>query len=658
MKMRKKQTGRRIMAVLLSFLLLIGVMPVTVTPVRAEDATQSEVNADAGTDVDADANADADADADVMPLADIVSGIVVVPLDITYDGAVHDAVEVQGMNADTDHVTYKLGDGDWAEGCPQISEAGEYTVTVKVERDGYTPYESGAVTARIAKKQIENVEVTPYSGTYDETAHDVVAISEEGADYTISFKEENGDWTDVCPQIENVGTKTVTVKMERDNYETLTNDYTAEVLSGTIEGVSATLKTELVYTGTPQQLVESVTGTRAGDKIYYKIDDGAWIVNTDATAGMVTDAGTYKVSIKVERGSNYEAKEIELDPATVTVKKAPQTIIFVKDNLTQVVFDETEPANNVYDYSAEGEPGNTRSITYRVENNAVSDTTDIAAVATIDQSTGELKILKGGYHIKVIATIAGDTNYESTEIAKSITVKNCENDLLSFKDAVVNASLKDGAVLTGQKADKKYTDDNGEITYAALIDGNAETLDAYGLTINAATGDISVTNLVLLGRKMTENNGGLSIAVMAEKACGTKKELKTEDEKTVYAAGDAGYKVNLTYAAVPANPYTLKTQNGETVTGPDGNNGWFKTPVIVEAKSGYSIASGALTAGFSDSVILDEQGTEARVVFLKNNTTDEITAPVTVTELTKMDSVKPDANQISIAYSTPVVSNI
>ena len=36
MKMRKKQTGRRIMAVLLSFLLLIGVMPVTVTPVRAE----------------------------------------------------------------------------------------------------------------------------------------------------------------------------------------------------------------------------------------------------------------------------------------------------------------------------------------------------------------------------------------------------------------------------------------------------------------------------------------------------------------------------------------------------------------------------------------------------------------------------------------------
>lgn len=64
-----------------------------------------------------------------------------------------------------------------------------------------------------------------------------------------------------------------------------------------------------------------------------------------------------------------------------------------------------------------------------------------------------------------------------------------------------------------------------------MIDGNAETLDAYGLTINAATGDISVTDLVLLGRKMTENNGGLSIAVTAEKACGTKKELKTEDEK-------------------------------------------------------------------------------------------------------------------------------
>ena len=49
---------------------------------------------------------------------------------------------------------------------------------------------------------------------------------------------------------------------ERDSYETLTNDYTAEVWGGTIEGVSATLKTELVYTGTPQQLVESVTGNQ------------------------------------------------------------------------------------------------------------------------------------------------------------------------------------------------------------------------------------------------------------------------------------------------------------------------------------------------------------------------------------------------------------
>ena len=104
-----------------------------------------------------------------------------VPLDITYDGAVHDAVEVQGMKRRYRPCDIQAGRWRLAEGRPQISEAGEYTVTVKVERDGYTPYESGAVTARIAKKQIENVEVTPYSGTYDETAHDVVAISEEGA---------------------------------------------------------------------------------------------------------------------------------------------------------------------------------------------------------------------------------------------------------------------------------------------------------------------------------------------------------------------------------------------------------------------------------------------------------------------------------------------
>ena len=77
-------------------------------------------------------------------------------------------------------------------------------------------------------------------------------------------------------------------------------------------------------------------------------------------------------------------------------------------------------------------------------------------------------------------------------LQKALLLKIVRMICFLFKDAVVNASLKDGAVLTGQKADKKYTDDNGEITYAALIDGNAETLDAYGLTINAATGDISV----------------------------------------------------------------------------------------------------------------------------------------------------------------------
>mgnify|MGYP000715466964 CR=1 FL=1 len=109
-----------------------------------------------------------------------------IPLDATYTGAeegqdlpVYDAVTVTGGRKG-DVVTYQLGAGEETGTIPQIQYAGTYSVTVRVQREHYEPYEQ---TYQAVLKSKANV----YSGTYDGDEHPLIR-SIEGTDPEIQIQ--------------------------------------------------------------------------------------------------------------------------------------------------------------------------------------------------------------------------------------------------------------------------------------------------------------------------------------------------------------------------------------------------------------------------------------------------------------------------------------
>jgi Bacterial Ig-like domain (group 1). len=575
-------------------------------------------------------------------------------LDIVYDGKEHNAVEVTVENPETDTILYKLNDKEWSKDVPLIKDAGDYTIYVKVSRTGYdVSYESGALTAKIAKAEITDIDLTVYEGTYDEAEHEAITIHSgiiEGDKVTYIC---NGEESETSPAIKDVGTKTVTLKIERSNYETYSRDFTAKVEMGVIEGVSATLNSNLVYDkGKKQELVNEVTGTKEGDIVYYKIGDGNW----DTAKPEAEDAGEYQIFIKIERGEFYTPKEIELNPATVTIEKATQPIAFVKEYAEDITLDFEIEANNQYNYSITGSALTVPQITYKVENNSDSEQAAIEEIAQITD-TGVLTVKKAGYNIKITATAAGDNNYKETSIEKQITIKNEETDLLSFADTAFTFILKSGTVISEQQGQKKYMDDNGVISYSAKSEGSDKDISEYGLSIEQITGKVEIINLEKLEKALIENNGTITLNITAKKSEGTKKQNTTDKNKVVYAEGQAAYQVALQFAAVPEEPYILKNPDEEIIMEANGANGWYKTAVTVVPKAGYTIAK-AITDEFSDYVVFDSQGSAERSIYLKNTATDEITASIIVSQLEKIDSIKPDVNKITIDYSEPVGNDL
>lgn len=123
----------------------------------------------------------------------------------TYDGASHLAVDVQGtLPGDT--IMYKLeGSSTWVQTCPQVKDAGETTVMVKITREHCPDFEK-TVTATVAKKSL-TIKGKTYTKTYGEEipttfTYDIEGfVSSDDASVltklpTATAKIEDGDYKD------------------------------------------------------------------------------------------------------------------------------------------------------------------------------------------------------------------------------------------------------------------------------------------------------------------------------------------------------------------------------------------------------------------------------------------------------------------------------
>ena len=630
-----------------------------------------------------------DSDFKVELSSSIIKGIEVEPLKTIYkEGTEHELVTVKGTK-DGDNIFYSTDNAEWNNECPKAEDAGEYDIYVKVEREGCTTYESGKLTAIIEKGKLSDiVTAEAYSGEYDEKDHkivtftglttgDVVTVIYAGEEYKFEYddKEENN-----IPLEANVGKYSYKVKIHRnDNYVDYEAEEEAEILQAEISGLKAELKTELIYTGEEQKLLKEgegidrgVSGLKPDDNVEYrclfyeeseqekdwKDDNEGW--KTDEPVGL--NAGIYKVQIRVTRNNNYKTTYIELNPTQITIKKASQKISFV-----------SAPENDFVEYSGEeidmekafvAECVTEKEqpvIEYSVENiTDEADTEKVENIASINDQ-GTLTVKKGGYFVKVIAEVKGDSNYNSASCDFVLRILDTEEGLISFenKSCEYIFGVNEGEV-SSQKA-KKRNDDNGAIEYkATVISGETErALSDVGLEISNEDGNINISDFDKLDSILeSEAEQTLKIKVTASKTEGVKANTANELSGAVYASAEASYNITITYETTPEQGFTLIDPNEYILSGPNGNSGYYNTAVTVKPAKGYKI-SRTPNGEFGEQVVFDDQGEAVRIVYLKNENTGGITRRIQ-TGIEYLDSSKPDDLDVSFPAitSTPSPDNI
>ena len=508
---------------------------------------------------------------------------------------------------ETDKVTYQLGT-EKTKTIPQIQYAGTYSVKVRVERENYEPFEQ-TYTAVLKSKANE------YKGTYDGKEHPLITSVEETdpnnkdvvVEYSVSEKKEESSWSRDVPTGVNAGSYPVYIRIDRDNDGKF--EETIDAIA-TIDPVSIELKNN------SDEIKESVTYEEARNRTY------DYSVNAFGVDDQKFNLSDVKITYSIESAEKEDSSEESGD---------------------------TEETDN-----SEG-TGNA--------------STGMEKIATIDES-GQLQVQEkgGGHSIYVVVTAElKDTCSVKNNYIKKTRKTQLDivqtNDLLKFEENGNIVSSKkhvfgtNNGIISNLKA-WKAEKDNGTITYSATVNG--EDSENYGISIDKTSGKLSISNYENLAKKLVDNNGALTVKVDAHKTAGTKWARKGFGhwvEKVLYEEADADYSINIQFEATPENSFSLKSSesaDAETVTANEA--GWFQQAVYVVPAEGYQIASewkndATKTLNAMSCVVFNDQGESERIVYLKNTTTGGITAPIK-TGIEKIDSVRPDAKDIEITYST------
>lgn len=599
--------------------------------------------------------------ADALPT---IEGVVVTPLDADFNDAAQDLVSA---SADTEGVTieYSTDGSAWSSTVPQETDAGTYSVYVKITKDGYETYLSGEKTAKINKIDITGIDISGNNVNYVEgTNQELVTLSGtfDASDTVTWFVDDVDTGSTSIPTKLAVGTYSVKLVVNRgSNYNEFTKTVTGKILNAQLDLTGLTVTgLDSVYDGSAQ---DAVSVQNAGDyTLNYQLDDGDQTIDPAAwstTIPTVTDAGSYIVWVKATK-TNYEDKDVEVTPAenavapyNVYIAKATQSFTF--DNYTQdessVELTQAElESGKTYDFSATDTANKASgSITYSVALDSGDE-----GVASID-STGELTV-SGAGRIIVKATLSGNDNYASCTIQHILNVsgKSANGDWISVPNGTITYTLGNVEGIPSNVATRKESKDKGQITYS--ID-NATTL---GLSVNSS-GVITITDYGKLVSAIEESNGLLNVTVKVDKAEYTKSGWFS---KSKYPADSISYTLKIGLANAPASSYKIYAENDteNELTAANGTNGWYNSKLVIKPVDGYTIIRADQMTGASPSFLTSvkfgetvgdtdlDQGAEGnRFVYLKDTTTGEITKKVTLS-VDKLDTVAP--NNLNIIFPT------
>ncbi len=383
--------------------------------------------------------------------------------------------------------------------------ADDMTLNATVTKDGY---EDKFVTAQITDseqdikvilKEKETIIVTAANGEYTGKEVDAVSVSGTQDGDVVTYKLGDGEFTREIPKIKDEGTYKVTVKVVRDGDTVFEKEVEVVVTASTdilvVGGYSATAYSG-VFNGVAHEAVEvTATSPDENDKVEYKLGDAEF----SEEVPMITNAGTYKVTVRVTR-EGYDPKEIELQ---ATISTAEQDLEFANeyyhDGATLSVAFEGSQA--WYDFSVKDAD---ESVSYSV-------TVLQGANATISDEGTLMVSGTGCYEIK--ATKSASANYNAKSIIFTLVVTKTDEQLISFeKDAVDYTFGMNDGVIAEQTTDKKYAADTDEVKY--------KITEGYGVEVDKS-GKVTVKDYDKLSEKLDEEDE-VKVVVTA-----TKPEHKT-----------------------------------------------------------------------------------------------------------------------------------
>ncbi|MGN0317026.1 MAG: Ig-like domain-containing protein [Lachnospira sp.] len=597
-----------------------------------------------------------------------IEGIEVTTLDADYSG---DAQNLVTVSASTEGVTIEYStDGTvWSTSIPQETNAGIYSVYVRITKDGYETYLSGEKTANINKVDITGIDITEKIVNYEEgTSQELVTLTgsfEESDTVTWFVNDVDTGNTDI-PKKLAVGNYSVKLVVDRgSNYNVYTKTVNAQILNAQLDLTGLTVTgLDSTYDGTAKEVV---TVENAGDyTLSYQLDDGDQTVDPSAwttTIPTVTNAGSYIVWVKATK-ENYDDEEVNVTPAehavapyNVYVAKASQSFSFDNYSGTEssVELTQSEIENGkTFDFKATDSDNKANgTISYSVELGTGDE--GIAGFGETDETKHILTVYGAG-RIVIKATLSGNDNYDSCTIEYVLNVsgKSSQGAWISVPNSVIEYTLGNNAGIPANIATRKESKDKGAITYS--IENSAD----LGLSINNS-GSISVTDYSKLVTAIEGSNGLLNVTVTIDKAEYTKIGWGGTSK---YPSDRISYTLKISMASAPASAYKIyseiDTENELTVA--NGSNGWYNTVLVVKPIDGYTIIRSDQMLGnsplFDTSVkfgetigedVFDQGAGVERCIYLKDTTTGEITKKI-VLSVDKLDTVAP--NNLSIVFPT------
>ena len=256
----------------------------------------------------------------VIHVATVKNGTIeleAIPYDGVYDGQAHNAFTSISTNPSDVKLEYSLDGNEYNEEMPTITNASEFTVTVKASKEGYKT-QITTETVKVSRAE-GKLTLSATSGTITYPSNTTFTVSGNTGTLSVSSNNNNIATASVSGNTVTVKSGTTAGKAiitvtsaEASNYNVKSATYTATVQNGTIS-LSATPYTG-TYDGKAHNAITNVSVNPSDAKLEYSINGGTY----STTMPTITNVSSFTVTVRASK-AGYKTQSTT---QTVKVNKA------------------------------------------------------------------------------------------------------------------------------------------------------------------------------------------------------------------------------------------------------------------------------------------------------------------------------------------------